>query len=86
MRTVILLSLACAFVVSCEPREDEYANVDWKPLSAPIRDLTDIFFVTEDLGFAAGNVLLDSMHTAVHEDRGDPITWIRWVNEPHIIK
>ncbi len=79
------MSLACTFVASCEPREDEYANADWKPLSAPLRDLTDIFFVTGDIGFVAGNVLLDSMHTSVLEDRGDILTWIRWVNEPHII-
>ena len=85
MKLYFLLIISL-FFVGCEADEDASAsNEDWKHLSSPTSiDLTDVFFVDADNGFIAGRSL-DSIHTSIFEDRGDPLSWLRWLDQPHII-
>lgn len=83
MRAIVFLLLAHLLLVGCEPRGDEYTNADWKPLAVPTRiDLTDVFFVTEDVGFIAGEGV-DSVFTSEIHNWGDLATWFAWQKEPH---
>ena len=80
VRTGAAFLMALVLLVSCEPRDDESAEVDWKPLAAPTRlDLTDVFFVTEDIGFIAAEGV-DSVFTSETNvlTKGSP-----WFNRQH---
>ena len=82
MRTTAVLLVATALWLGCEPREDEYANADWKPRSMPTRiDLTKVHFVTEDIGFVAGEGV-DSVFTSDTTVISKASPWLDRQHEP----
>lgn len=83
MQTFFALFIVSFLLLGCERSDENYADQDWKPLSVPTRiDLTDVFFVTEDVGFVAGRGV-DSVYTTVVWHQGDRASFGAWQQEPH---
>ncbi len=85
MKKLFPLLLVGVLLAACEPDDEVGPNADWQRVSIPTSiDLHDVFFVNESTGFVAGKAL-DSIFVSVLVDGGDPLTYFRWIAQPHII-